>query len=110
MTSSIEENNIAEDSYEKTLDVSGKTVEFSIFENSDEKVDSSVEGLYLYKNVFSFISKTVSEFGKLKFLKFYGNEVNLFTSEVGTLAKLESLQMKISSPWLTACPFADSVS
>ncbi|XWS24091.1 hypothetical protein CRYUN_Cryun28dG0071200 [Craigia yunnanensis] len=105
MASSIEENNIAEVFYEKTRDGSGKTVEFSFFKNSDEKVDSSVEGLYLYNSVFNFIPKTVSKFGQLKILKFYGNEVNLFPSEVGTLAKLESLQMKISSPWLNDVSF-----
>ncbi|XWS21305.1 hypothetical protein CRYUN_Cryun30bG0044300 [Craigia yunnanensis] len=105
MASSIEETNIVEGSNEKALDESGKTVELSFFDNSDDKVDSFVEGLYLYKNVFNLVPKTVSKFEKLKSLKFFGNEINLFPSEVGSLAKLESLQMKISSPGLNGVSF-----
>ncbi|EOY15683.1 Leucine-rich repeat protein kinase family protein, putative [Theobroma cacao] len=107
MASSIENKNIVEDSEDKALDVSGKAVEFSFFGNPEEKVGSSVEGLYLYNNDFNLIPEAVSQFGKLKFLKFFGNEINLLPSVVGNLAKLESLKMKISSPGLNGVSFRE---
>ncbi|XVE81685.1 hypothetical protein DITRI_Ditri15bG0085100 [Diplodiscus trichospermus] len=76
------------------LDVSGKSVEFSILGDSRESVD----GLYLYKNVFNLIPKSVGAFSRLRNLKFFGNEINLFPAEVGGLVGLECLQVKISSP------------
>ncbi|XWS08908.1 hypothetical protein CRYUN_Cryun40dG0041100 [Craigia yunnanensis] len=82
---------------DSVLDVSGKSVEFSILGDSRESVD----GLYLYKNVFNLIPKSVGAFSRLRNLKFFGNEINLFPVEVGGLAGLECLQMKISSPGFT---------
>ncbi|XVF66601.1 hypothetical protein PTKIN_Ptkin10aG0050600 [Pterospermum kingtungense] len=79
---------------DSVLDVSGKNVEFSILGDSKESVD----GLYLYKNVFNLIPKSVGAFRRLRNLKFFGNEINLFPAEVGGLVGLECLQMKISSP------------
>ncbi|XP_021290154.1 LOW QUALITY PROTEIN: uncharacterized protein LOC110421035 [Herrania umbratica] len=79
---------------DSVLDVSGKSVEFSILEESGESVD----GLYLYKNVFNLIPKSVGAFSRLRNLKFFGNEINLFPAEVGSLVGLECLQVKISSP------------
>ncbi|XP_022760190.1 uncharacterized protein LOC111306664 isoform X3 [Durio zibethinus] len=79
---------------DSVLDVSGKSVEFSILGDSRDSVD----GLYLYKNVFNLIPKSVGAFSRLRNLKFFGNEINLFPSEVGGLAGLECLQVKISSP------------
>ncbi|OMO85566.1 hypothetical protein COLO4_21575 [Corchorus olitorius] len=76
------------------LDVSGKSVEFSILGDSTESVD----GLYLYKNVFNLIPKSVGTYGRLRNLKFFSNRINLFPAEVGSLAGLECLQVKISSP------------
>ncbi|KHG16778.1 Mitogen-activated protein kinase kinase kinase A [Gossypium arboreum] len=79
---------------DSVLDVSGKSVEFSILGDSKESVD----GLYLYKNVFNLIPKSVGALSRLRNLKFFGNEINLFPSEVGGLVGLECLQVKISSP------------
>ncbi|KAK5794053.1 uncharacterized protein LOC108463961 [Gossypium arboreum] len=79
---------------DSVLDVSGKSVEFSILGDSKESVD----GLYLYKNVFNLIPKSVGALSRLRNLKFFGNEINLFPSEVGGLVALECLQVKISSP------------
>ncbi|OMO54688.1 hypothetical protein CCACVL1_27662 [Corchorus capsularis] len=76
------------------LDVSGKSVEFSILGDSKESVD----GLYLYKNVFNLIPKSVGTYGRLRNLKFFSNRINLFPAEVGSLAGLECLQVKMSSP------------
>ncbi|KAJ6769034.1 hypothetical protein OIU74_022657 [Salix koriyanagi] len=70
-----------------------------------KKADDSVEGLYIYKNAFSLVPKSVGGFKKLRTLKFFGNEVNLFPAEFGNLAGLESLQVKISSPGLNGLSF-----
>ncbi|KAK7827924.1 hypothetical protein CFP56_030783 [Quercus suber] len=48
------------------LDVSGKSFEVSTLENSND----AVEGLYLYKNVFNLIPKSLGGLGRLKRLKF----------------------------------------
>ncbi|XVF28760.1 hypothetical protein REPUB_Repub15cG0058500 [Reevesia pubescens] len=79
---------------DSVLDVSGKSVEFSLLGDSRESVD----GVYLYKNVFNLIPKSVGAFSRLRNLKFFGNEINLFPAEVGGLVGLECLQLKISSP------------
>lgn len=79
---------------ESVLDVSGRSMEFSMIED----VDDAVRSLYLYKNAFNLIPKSVGSLGDLRTLKFFGNEINLFPSEIGTMAGLENLQVKISSP------------
>ncbi|KAF9677643.1 hypothetical protein SADUNF_Sadunf08G0128900 [Salix dunnii] len=86
---------------EVVLDVIGKSLEFDLL----EKADDSVEGLYMYKNAFSLVPKSVGGFKKLRTLKFFGNEVNLFPAEFGNLAGLEHLQVKISSPGLNGLSF-----
>ncbi|KAF2284293.1 hypothetical protein GH714_020277 [Hevea brasiliensis] len=93
-----EDNNKSDDNLddELVLDVTGKTMEFDLL----EKVDDSVEGLYLYKNVFSFVPRSVGRLGKLRTLKFFGNELNLFPVEFGNLVGLERLQVKVSTPEL----------
>ncbi|XP_062108307.1 uncharacterized protein LOC133819151 [Humulus lupulus] len=85
---------------EPVLDVSGKNIDFSIVENSNE----AVRGLYLYKNVFNLIPKEVGSLGRLRTLKFFGNEINLFPSEIGSMVGLENLQVKISSPSFGGLP------
>ncbi|KAH1120869.1 hypothetical protein J1N35_004029 [Gossypium stocksii] len=75
------------------LDVSRKSVEFSILGDLKESVD----GIYLYKNVFNLIPKSVGVLSQLRNMKFFGNEINLFPSEVGGLVGLECLQIKIPS-------------
>lgn len=81
---------------ELILDVSGKSLEFDLL----GKADDSVEGLYLYKNAFSLVPRSVGVLGRLRTLKFFGNEVNLFPTEFGNLVGLECLQVKVSSPGL----------
>ncbi|POO02074.1 Serine/threonine protein kinase [Trema orientale] len=85
---------------ESVLDVSGKSMEFSVVESPDE----AVQGLYLYKNVFNLIPKEVGTLGRLRTLKFFGNEINLFPSEIGSMVGLEHLQVKISSPGFGGLP------
>jgi hypothetical protein len=87
---------------ELVLDVTGKSLEFDLLEKS---VDS-VEGLYLYKNAFSLVPKSVGGLKKLRTVKFFGNEVNLFPAEFGNLVGLECLQVKVSSPGLNGLNFS----
>ncbi|KAK7343622.1 hypothetical protein VNO77_12515 [Canavalia gladiata] len=85
------------------LDVTGKSVEFPAAENAED----SVESLYMYKNVYSLIPKSVGRLVRLRTLKFFGNEINLFApefGEFGNLTALECLQMKISSPGIGGLP------
>eukprot|EP00256_Glycine_max_P028726 XP_003555353.1 ras guanine nucleotide exchange factor L isoform X2 [Glycine max] len=82
------------------LDVTGKSVEFPAAENAED----SAECLYVYKNVYSLIPKSVSRLARLRTLKFFGNEINLFAPEFGNLTTLECLQMKISSPGIGGLP------
>jgi hypothetical protein len=84
-----------------TLDVSGKNLEFPVPENPQ---DDAVESLYMYKNVYSLIPKTVGALVRLKTLKFFGNEINLFAPEFGNMTRLERLQMKVSSPGIGGLP------
>lgn len=75
------------------LDVSGKNLDFTVPEGSDD----SIEGLYMYKNVFNLIPRWMGSLTRLKTLKFFGNEVNLFPTEFRNLVDLECLLVKISS-------------
>lgn len=87
-----DDNNTIVDDDESVIDVSGRKVEFPLVERSD----NSVEGLYLYKNVFNLLPKSVGGLLKLKNLKFFGNEIDLFPAEIGNLVALECLQVKLS--------------
>ncbi|KAA8527650.1 hypothetical protein F0562_034955 [Nyssa sinensis] len=86
--------------YESILDISGKSLDFSVSNGSE----ASIEGLYMYKNVFNLIPRSLGGLGQLKTLKFFANEINLFPPEFRNLAELECLQLKISSPGLTGLP------
>lgn len=87
---------------DSVLDVSGKTLdlEYPEIRNGGDEITS----YYVYKNVFNLIPKTLGSLGKLKTLKFFANEINLFPSEFSYLAQLESVQVKISSPGLNGLP------
>ncbi|GKV19678.1 hypothetical protein SLEP1_g29904 [Rubroshorea leprosula] len=76
---------------ELVLDISGKSLDFPLLEDSV----GSLEGVYVYRNVFNLIPGSVGRFGRLRNLKFFGNEVNLLPEEVGDLVGLECLQVKI---------------
>lgn len=84
-----------------SLDVSGRNLEFPVPENAKE---DSVESLYMYRNVYSLIPKSVGALVRLRTLKFFGNEINLFAPEFGNMTALERLQMKISSPGIGGLP------
>ncbi|GLT78612.1 hypothetical protein SLA2020_501410 [Shorea laevis] len=77
------------------LDVSGKSLEFPLLENSKGSLEGEV---YVYRNVFNLITKSVGRFGRLRNLKFFANEINLFPEEVGDLVGLKCLQVKIPLP------------
>ncbi|PSS33833.1 Mitogen-activated protein kinase kinase kinase [Actinidia chinensis var. chinensis] len=100
--SEVSETRLSGDSadYDSILDVSGKNLDFSVPNGSED----SIEEMYVYKNVFNLISRWLGGFRKLKTLKFFGNEVNLFPTEFRNLVELECLQVKISSPSLTGLP------
>ncbi|KAM3754955.1 hypothetical protein ACB098_02G002000 [Castanea mollissima] len=97
---SVVDDGDAEAEDRPVLDVSGKSFEVSTLENSND----AAEGLYLYKNVFNLIPKSLGGLGRLKRLKFFGNEINLFPSEFESLVGLECLQVKISSPSFGGLP------
>ncbi|KMS96166.1 hypothetical protein BVRB_001470 [Beta vulgaris subsp. vulgaris] len=85
------------------VDVSGKNLELSLslLDNND-----AAEGLYVYRNVFNLMPKSLGNFGRrLKTLKFFANEVNLFPPEVRDLVELQCLQVKVSSVGLMGLPF-----
>ncbi|CAI0559369.1 unnamed protein product [Linum tenue] len=77
-------------------DVSGRSLELDLF----HQVDDSLKGLYVYKNDFSLVPRTIRRLNRLRTFKFFGNEVNLFPAEFGELVGLECLQVKLSSPGL----------
>lgn len=99
-TSLVEGDDRGVDNGDAVLDVSGKTMEFPVLENAQD----FVEGLYFYKNVYNLIPKSLGGFERLRTLKFFGNEINLFAPEFGNLTGLECLQMKISSPGIGGLP------
>lgn len=101
-SSLIDDGNNSNVEDEAVLDVSRKSLEFSTLESTNE----AVEGLYLYKNVFNLIPKSLGRLGGLRRLKFFGNEINLFPAECGNLFGLESLQVKISSPGFGGLPMS----
>ncbi|XXG68645.1 hypothetical protein AAC387_Pa06g1684 [Persea americana] len=63
-----------------------------------------VDVVYVYKNVFNPIPRSVGWFGQLKTLKFFANEVVVFTPEAGELVELARLQVKAASPGLLGFP------
>lgn len=91
---------VERENVESALDVSGKVFDFQGLDGTGD----SIEGLYLYKNVFNLIPRSVGVLGRLKTLKFFANEINLFPSEFRNLVDLECLQVKISLPGLTGLP------
>ncbi|XP_050372064.1 uncharacterized protein LOC126789986 [Argentina anserina] len=93
-----------EDSSSAALDVSGKSLDFSIGESSSGDGDG-VGALYLYKNVYNLLPRSVGRLKRLRTLKFFGNEINLFSSsEFGNLVGLECLQLRLSSPAFDGLP------
>ncbi|XP_022940432.1 uncharacterized protein LOC111446040 isoform X1 [Cucurbita moschata] len=79
---------------DSVIDVSGKNLDSHFLEGSH----SSVKGLYIFRNAFNLIPKSVGNFRELRMLKFFGNEINLFPPELKNFSGLECLQVKLSSP------------
>ncbi|KAL4588413.1 hypothetical protein LXL04_001301 [Taraxacum kok-saghyz] len=105
-TENIEEELEENSNVESAIDASGKTLDLQVLDERrlSDGDNSSIEGLYVYKNTFNLIPRSVGGLVRLKTLKFFGNEVNLFPSEFGNLVNLERLQVKISLPGLTGLP------
>ncbi|XP_058105389.1 uncharacterized protein LOC131248899 [Magnolia sinica] len=82
---------------DSVADVSDRSLEISLFDGQDD----SAESLYVYKNVFSLLPRSVGGFRGLKTLKFFANEIEVFPSEVGDWVELECLQVKVASPALS---------
>ncbi|KAJ7979976.1 Mitogen-activated protein kinase kinase kinase [Quillaja saponaria] len=105
---SIEENSssssLIEDSNSGTadlvVDISGKSLEFPVLENAEDAAVS----LYMYKNDYSLIPKSLGDLQRLRTLKFFGNEIQLFPPEFGNLTGLECLQLRVSSPAFSGLP------
>ncbi|XP_070018221.1 uncharacterized protein [Nicotiana sylvestris] len=88
--------------FDSSFDISGKSLDYPLLEGVEEGGGGKVEGLYMYRNVFNLIPKSIGALGKVKILKFFGNEVNLFpTGELRNLVELESLQVKVSLPGMS---------
>ncbi|GFP86047.1 serine/threonine-protein kinase fray1 [Phtheirospermum japonicum] len=83
--------------FNSIVDVSGKRLDFSLI-NGDER---TVEEVYMYKNEFNLIPKTVGMLKGLKTLKFFANEVQLFPGEFRNLVELEYLQVKVTEPGIS---------
>ncbi|VFQ86365.1 unnamed protein product [Cuscuta campestris] len=80
------------------IDVSGKSFNFPVLECSIDEM----EGLYMYKNTFNLISSANGGLERLKTLKFFANDVNLFPpGELKNLVELECLQVKVAIPGLS---------
>ncbi|XP_059626617.1 uncharacterized protein LOC132269448 [Cornus florida] len=86
--------------HDSILDISGRSLDFSVSNGAED----SIEGLYVYKNVFNLLPRSLGSVGGLKTLKFFANEVNLFPAEFRNVVELEYLQVKISSMGLTGLP------
>lgn len=84
------------DADDSVLDVSGRNLDSNFLDGSS----SSVKGLYIFRNAFNLIPKSVGDFRELRMLKFFGNEINLFPPELKNFVGLECLQVKLSSPGL----------
>ncbi|KAL2463761.1 Leucine-rich repeat protein kinase family protein [Forsythia ovata] len=92
---SLEENSSKKDlGSESIIDVSGKVLDFPLL----EVVESTVEGLYMYKNRLNLIPRAVGRLKGLKTLKFFANELILFPGEFKNLVELECLQVKVAAP------------
>ncbi|RXH70633.1 hypothetical protein DVH24_013379 [Malus domestica] len=84
----------------RVVDISGKSLDFSIRENSED-----AGALYLYKNVFNLLPKSIGSHKRLRTLKFFGNEINLFSpSAAMEFESLECLQVRMSSPEFGGLP------
>ncbi|KAL8128896.1 hypothetical protein V2J09_018051 [Rumex salicifolius] len=88
------------------VDISGKSLELSLFDGDGPvKASKSVEGLYVYRNVFNLIPKSLGSLGgRLKTLKFFANEVNLFPEELRDLIELETLQVRVCALGFNGLP------
>lgn len=86
---------------DSTVDVSGKNWEISPLLDLP---GGPIEGLFMYKNVYNLIPRSVGGFGRLKTLKFFANEIQVLHPDAGGLAELECLQVKVGSPGLSCLP------
>uniref|UniRef100_A0A6V7QQN9 Protein kinase domain-containing protein n=1 Tax=Ananas comosus var. bracteatus TaxID=296719 RepID=A0A6V7QQN9_ANACO len=88
---------------EAVADVSGKRWEVALLERPPR--DGGAEALYVYRNTFNLLPRTIGRLGRLKTLKFFANEVDVLPPEAEDLVELRRLQVKVSSPRISGIPF-----
>ncbi|XP_062214624.1 uncharacterized protein LOC133915471 [Phragmites australis] len=59
--------------------------------------------IYIYRNTYNLVPRSFGG-GGLRSLKFFGNDVEVLPPEAGELDGLESLQVKVSAPRVSAAP------
>ncbi|KAK9664308.1 hypothetical protein RND81_14G032500 [Saponaria officinalis] len=85
-----------DDAETSIVDVSGKTIDLCLLDAA--AAASEADGLYVYRNVFNMLPKTLGSLGtRLKTLKFFANEINLFPDEFEECRQLQCLQLKVAS-------------
>ncbi|TVU45084.1 hypothetical protein EJB05_04555 [Eragrostis curvula] len=61
--------------------------------------------IYIYRNTYNLIPRSVGRGGGLRSLKFFGNDVEVLPPDAeGELDGLESLQVKVSAPRVSGAP------
>jgi hypothetical protein len=61
--------------------------------------------IYIYRNTFNLVPRSIGGAGGLRSLKFFGNDVEVLPTDAsGELDGLESLQVKVSAPRVSGAP------
>ncbi|KAL9237651.1 hypothetical protein vseg_012173 [Gypsophila vaccaria] len=83
-------------------DVSGRTMDLCLV---DAPVSDASGELYVYRNVFNILPKAALG-PRLKTLKFFANEINVFPEKFEECAELEYLQVKVAAIGLAGLPLS----
>ncbi|KAG8098120.1 hypothetical protein GUJ93_ZPchr0013g36210 [Zizania palustris] len=85
-------------------DVAGNTWDLAAFSPPPAAARSGGE-LYIYRNTYNLVPRSIGGCrGRLRSLKFFGNDVEVLPPEAGELDQLESLQVKVSAPRVSGAP------
>ncbi|KAL6894071.1 hypothetical protein ACP4OV_008169 [Aristida adscensionis] len=60
--------------------------------------------IYIYRNTYNLVPRSIGGGGRLRSLKFFGNDVEVLPPESQDLDGLESLQVKVSAPRVSGAP------